>query len=213
MPWPLSWSERLEGWRSGQTLRVDWASRQAGVAIGDVLQYREFPEPTVELGTPALVGPNRQGRLLAFSLRAVQCAMKAWEAFGIHLVYGIGWHVSWLNQRFPKGCLGVPANIGAWGLDVVQCGPSYLLFTPEVLGPIARILPASDGQWQWEWAQALSGRIGDRVLWIRAPQVLDGYWKAGRVEPVASQNGWMRLAVQWPDEWMGFVNDDIVTEG
>jgi hypothetical protein len=192
-PCPRAWSERLEGWRDHLCYRVDWF-----LPYGIVAPAAESPriplvdEPLVALGPPALIGPSRTGRLLAFSFQAVNAGYYAWQQLGLGTMFCEAWHVSFYNG-LSFGTPGFRAPVGFSGLDVMDAGGDLVLFHPGVLGPLARIDGNGHVDDEWEAAPGLDIRRQGQAVWVRGVQVADGFWEGGVIQPLRAEEGWFRV--------------------
>ncbi len=199
-PWPATWEQRLEGWDEGLAYRMDWprhtARRQQGtmalLARGDV-----------ELGHPALIGPDYNGMLMAFSRLAVNEAWRVWKAYGLGDLASTRWHVAWLNGANPDGISGFRSGWGSWGIDVMEVGATQVLFHPAVLGPLGRVVPAAQTQGAagvplfngvLVFSDGLEARVDSDGVRVRGASLADGFWRWGRIEPWTAPGGWYRLA-------------------
>ena len=192
--WPSGWEERVRGWKQGLGFRLGWGARRVGsispaCCSGPLLAARSV------LAHPALIGPNRHGRLMAFSAQAVNQARIAWDSLGIRRIYGGAWQVSWLNDVRVNGTLGFPASRGIPGLDVVDLGQQYVLFCPEVLGPLGTI-PIKEGlPSHFQPSLGLEVKFLETGIALRGAALLDGWWRSGRIVPEVGEGGWMFLPI------------------
>lgn len=189
--WPETWAERVRGWSEGAAYRMDWPRPQAP----DV-QQQDAPAPLVgerdPLGQPALIGPDRAGRRMAFSARAVNQARACWEHFGVHRLASQEWHISWLNGVRAGGRDGYRSPKAAPGADVMDLGDLALVFVPEVLGPLGTL---SGSELNFSPSPGLIARPTDGGILIRGAAVLDGWWRHTFVEPFSGEEGWLFLPV------------------
>ncbi len=190
--WPDNWEERIRGWAQGAAYRMDWPSPALLTAVPKA-QIHPLLEERPVLSQPAIIGPNRSGRLMAFSARAVNSARVVWAAYGLGVLNSESWHIAWLNGANP-GSTGFRSPWAIEGLDLMDVGADTVAFTPEVLGPLGRIGP--DGILQP--SSELSLRHGDGGTFIRGAQVFDGYWRYGYIEPFTGEEGWLFLSVRLP---------------
>ncbi|MCL5116471.1 MAG: hypothetical protein M1272_04910 [Firmicutes bacterium] len=203
MAWPLTWPERLEGWQEGAAFRIDWGPPR----FGSVLPDREMPflaVPDAVLGHPAVIAPDRRGRLLAFSPWAVNEAMRGWRAYGIGHLFSPEWHVHWLNGINPSGRSGYISAHGVPGLSFMDLGDEVVFFCPEVLGPLGRVVMGEAGEGprlfggRVEFSESLAWQIAEDGLYLRGTTLADGFWHHGRIEPLTGEQGWYRLPVGGP---------------
>lgn len=190
---PPEWSERMAGWRRGACYRIDEGWFQAALnAPGTDASLPLVEEPLVVLARPALMAPAREGRWLIFAERAINAGYRAWRAFGLGTMFSSAWYVSFYNGLC-QGLLGF-CSAGALGqMDVMDVGGVHVVFVPEVLGPVARVVMDGGEPVQWEPACGLAVHQSGHELWVRGTQVADGYWHNGRPEPLGAEGGWLRV--------------------
>lgn len=197
--WPLTWVDRMMGWREGRAFRLDWGFRPVGIADGALPS--QLASSNRVLGHPALIAPDRQGRLLAFSPWAVNEAWRVWRHYDLGTIYGGPWFTAWLNGANPGGAVGVRSDCGLKGVTAIDVGPSVVLFCPEILGPLGRVVhtpgegpPLFGGR--LEVSDGIGWRVSQGVLWVRGTGLADGFWRHGRIEPWSEESGWWALPIE-----------------
>lgn len=158
-----------------------------------------LPERPV-LGHPALIAADRSGRLIAFSDRAVNQALAVARTWRIGWLYSSHWHVAWLNGALAEGDRGYMSNRAIPGFDVMDVGESCLLYCPEVLGPLGRIVGAGL-DWEngrFEVSPGTAVQVVEAGILVRSAALADGWWRHGRIEPWSAEGGWLFIRTNWP---------------
>lgn len=191
VPRPLTWEGCREAWSLGEVVRLDWRSVGAlrDVPLPQGWAYIVSPEV---LTRPVVVGPTHAGRLLAFSSRSLNAALRVWDAYDLGAMASPQWYVRWLNGVSSGQFNGYPSPYGVRGITLMDCGDFQVLFCPEVLGPLGRI----DRNGSLVFSEELDVRYGHDGLFLRGPQLPDGYWNAGAIVPAPSDGGWWFLSLR-----------------
>ncbi|NMP23045.1 hypothetical protein [Sulfobacillus harzensis] len=197
--WPLTWSARIRGFQEGVAFRLDWVPN-AGVAVADEPIPERIAAPQVALERMALIAPDWEGQLLAFSPWAVNEALRAWRALRIRRMESALWFVNWLNEASSSGGVGVHAGIGVRGAVAMALGTTTILFCPPVLGPLGVLRTDGNGfsvgpGRMLELVDGLAGSVEDGHLRVRGAQLADGFWRHGFVKPWSESGGWWRLPI------------------
>ena len=198
-PWPAAWEQRAQGWDLGLAYRMDWPHQTSSRWHGSMMP---LVVEDVMLGHPALIGPDYNGTLLAFSRWAVNEAWRVWKAYNLGDMMSARWHVAWLNGANPGGIPGFRSGWGIRGFDVMDVGSSQIVFHPAVLGPLGRVIPWEKAEGKGgvplfhgvlEFSEGLETCVESDGVRIRGAALADGYWRSGRVEPWTAPGGWYRL--------------------
>lgn len=204
--WPSTWEDRVAGWRMGASYRMDWPRKvfySLNQTSGTLVTERQT------LTQPALIGPDRSGRLLAFSAQAVNAAAQAWEFFQAGWMYCPAWHVAWLNGVGEGRQRGFASGRGLAGLDLIEVGTGDLVFCPEVLGPLGHIAAEGAGPRlafpRFTVSPNLSLRVDQSGLYVRGAALADGWWRHGSIEPISSEGGWLFIP-------LGLSEEEVVVE-
>ncbi len=200
--WPRDWDHILAGWNEGVTYRMDWGGSSFGGRRfhEDVGKSVIGERPTLQ--SPAMIGPDRAGRLLAFSSRAVLAAVQAWRHFDLQRMVSPVWHVAWLNGISDAGLVGFRSPSGVPGFDAMDVGTADILFCAEVLGPVGRLTGhAKEGGRPRFWASpGLSVRVDPEGIFVRGAALADGWWHNGAVQPLKGGGGWLKISrytIKW----------------
>lgn len=153
------------------------------------------------LKSPTMIGPDRAGRLLAFSSRAVLAAMGAWRYFGLQRMASPLWYVAWLNGSSGAGSVGFASPSGVPGFDAMDLGAADMLFCPEVLGPVGRLTHAKEGgRPRFRASPDLSVRVNPEGVFVRGAALADGWWRDGTIQPLWGGGGWLKISrytIKW----------------
>ena len=198
--WPPAWSRRIEGFSEEVVFRLDWVAN-AGMAVGDRPLPARLAVPDVVLQRSALVAPDFSGALMSFSPWAVNDAWRMWRLFDIRRLTSSLWFVNWLNEAQTQGVVGGRAQVGIPGAQVMAVGDRLVVFSPRVLGPLGRLVETGPGprvgsDLVLELVESLAWRVAEGYLQVRGPQVMDGYWRHGYVEPWSPVGGWCPLPIR-----------------
>lgn len=199
-PWPPLWTDRLQGWAEGAAFRVDWAREGTRRGTGAVAAGGRLVPDRPVLEHPALIGPDRAGRLLAFSGRAVNHAAMVLAHFNVRWIYHAAWYVSWGNGLWSEGVSGYVSEVGVPGFAVVDVGTSHLVYAAEVLGPLGQ-LEQNRAEWRFVASPGLEVHaINGSAVAMRGAALADGWWQHGRIQPFVGEGGWLYRPTRWPFE-------------